>query len=190
MTIYFIYKNEPPISPFLYAFTTKKYLRDSFKEERKKDIFVIKEKEISKQEYKNLLQHNKQYELGRRGYETKASSSSLSKKVQIYLTSTEYEEMDVFVKADHVFTELGKYTDPYAKAFNSDVLRALHNLHYFEIMKFCDADDYFLGGISEFSFERASNVNIDSFSIFMKLYGSTLDLKNLLKAQEQNKDEW
>ena len=185
MTVYFIYKHSENIHPFLYAITDKKRLKDSFMKERKKSLFVVKEKSVTKEQFLNICKNHGRYLLGRRGFYTNSPSSSFSAKSIIYLTTTEYEEMDVITKEDTVILELGRYTDEDARAFNVKLLKALHELHYFEIYKFVNdyycQDDYFVKGISSFS---SNNYQIDMFGVFLYLYGHTLDKKGLIKDED------
>ena len=109
--VYFIYKHDKINSPSLYAITDKKELKKSFMEERKKSLFVVKSRELSKDEFKQIMKESRSYLLGRRGFETKPSSSYsvLQKKTTVFITATEYEEMDVFIKTDSVILEISKF---------------------------------------------------------------------------------
>ena len=55
MIVYFIYKLTNGLHPYLYALTDKENLKDDFIFERKKNMFLVKEKDLSKSEYKSLL---------------------------------------------------------------------------------------------------------------------------------------
>ena len=66
MIVYFIYKLTNGLHPYLYALTDKENLKDDFIFERKKNMFLVKEKDLSKSEYKSLLSQNSKYLLGRR----------------------------------------------------------------------------------------------------------------------------
>ena len=189
MTVYFIYKHGKYVNtPYLYAVTDKKYLKDSFMKERKKNMFKSIKKDMSKDTYKKFLYEHKSYELGRRGFQTNpASSDNLYKKQQVYLTATGYEEMDVFMKSDKVILEVGKLTHEYAETFNRELLEALHKLHYFEIYKFrnrelYDYDPEFTMGVS--SFNESYDYDIDNLGVFIYLYGNTLDKKELMRDEE------
>ena len=182
MTVYFIYKHDQ-FSPFLYAVTDKKYLKKSFMEERKKSMFTAIEKIISKEEFLEFCKHHSKYLLGRRGFRTN-SPSSFNNDAIVYLTATDYEEMDVVTKEDCVFLEIGRYTDEEAKVFNKDILKALNILHYFEIYKFVNDNhceyDYFVRGVDKFTSE---NYKIDNFGVFLYLYGNTINMKGLIKNE-------
>ena len=183
MDVYFISRRGKYVDrPYLYAVTDKKHLKEQFLKERKKDMFTAVKKDISSKHYKEFLVKNHSYELGRRGYET-SSPNSLLKREYVYLISTAYEEMDVFMKADKVILEIGKYTDEVARTFNKKLLVALHKLHYFEIYKFCNWDqyDYFVNGVECF---KSDEYMIDSFSVFLYLYGNTLDKKGMINDDE------
>ena len=181
MTVYFIYKHGKHVNtPFLYAVTDNKELKDTFIKERKKNMFKVMKKDIKKDDYKQFLYDHKSYELGRRGFETRSSSSNnlLCKKEYVYLVATGYEEMEVYVKSDTVILEIGKYTREYAQTFNKKILHALNKLHYFEIYKFRNREVYhyedeFVSGV--IPFEKDDFV-IDSLGVFLFLYGNTLDI--------------
>ena len=179
MTVYFIYKNDKINAPFLYAITDNKKLKNSFMKERKKSLFVVKEKEMEKEEFKEILKFHDKYLLGRHGFETKhVSSNKFEKSTNVFLTTTRYEEMDVFTKSDKVILEIGRLTHEYAKCFNTKMLKALDTLHYFEIYKFkndvFEDYDYFVDGVEPFSI---NNNRIDSLGVFLYLYGNTLSKK-------------
>lgn len=183
MTVYFIYKHDS-FHPFLYAVTDKKQLKTSFMEERKKSMFIVKEKSITKEEFLEFCKRHSKYLLGRRGFRTNSPSSFYNDTV-VYLTATDYEEMDSITKEDQVFFEIGKYTDEDAKAFNKKILNALNKLHYFEVYKFinelCCYHDSFVSGVDSFHSEKFS---IDSFGVFLYLYGNTLNMKGIIKNED------
>lgn len=184
MTVYFIYKHGPEIHPYLYALTDKKKLKNSFMKERKKSMFVVKEKTMERSDFLNICKTHSKYLLAERGFETNSPFRHLSSSTVIWLTTTDYEEMNVITKEDVVILELGKYTDDISRAFNTDLLKALDKLHYFEIYKFVNEvqchHSYFVAGVDTFS---ASKYRIDMFGVFMYLYGSTIDREGLLKDE-------
>lgn len=177
-TVYMIYRHGNDMHPFLYAYTDKKELRDSFLSTRKSKLFTSMKKELTKEQFTLFRRDHSSLELGKRGFET--SSDSLGKTV-IYITATAGEEMDVFINADRVFMELGKFTDPIAQAFNKKILKALTKLKYFEIYKMDNPNDFFVSGVGSLSLDE----RIDSLSIFLYMYGETIDGKGLL--EEGNK---
>ena len=182
MTVYFIYKHGESFEPFLYAITDKKKLKDSFVKERNKHMFVVKEKELTKDEFTIICSNHGKYILGRRGFETQSHSPNLQSKSVIYITTTFQEEMDVIEKDDTIFLSLGKFTDECAKYFNKKLLAALNTMYYFEIYKFVNEvycyHDYFVRGVDTFTTE---NYKIDMFGVFLYLYGDSLDKEGLLK---------
>ena len=184
MTVYFIYKHGKNIdTPYLYAITDNKRIKDKFFRERKKSMFKSIEKDMDKNLYKKFLSEHKSYELWRRGFET-SSPDGLGKKAHIFLIATAYEEMNVVTQNDRVIMEIGKYTDEIARTFNKDLLKALNKLYYFEIYKFCNSDfygcnDYFVRGVIPF---KSEDFCIDSFSVFLFLYGDTLDKKVIINS--------
>lgn len=179
MKVYFIYKNDKINNPHLYAITDKKDLKNSFMEERKKSLFVVKKKELEKDEYKEFIRNHSTYLLGRRWFETKPSSSnSLEKRAVAYITATQSEEMDVFMKMDDVLLEISKFTDEASIAFNTKLLHALNKLMYFEIKKYREiiynTYNYFTDGVE---YAPISDIKIDALGVFLYLYGNTMSSK-------------
>ena len=183
MKVYFIYlHNIDGFSPWLYAFTDSKKLNDSFIKERKKDMFTSVKKEITEEEFLSIKKKYSGHILRRRGFTTK-SSSSISSKVTIKITATEAEEIEVYTKEDMCMDVLSKHTDDEAQYFNDDIINALHILHYFEALSYNQEKVYgfrnfFLEGLPPF---EVTNYSIDHFSIFMMLYGRTIDRDYLMK---------
>ena len=183
MKVYFIYLHGiDSFSPWLYAITDNKKLKDSFIYERKKDMFISKKKEMTKEEYKLFSASHSGHVLGRRGFETK-SSSSLSRSEIVYLTSTNAEESSVYTKEEEIFSLLGKNTDESAIFFKPKLLDALNMLHYFESMKFENImtmrNDYFLEGVNHL---KQGEYRMDYFGVFMYLYGKSIDIKAIIKT--------
>ena len=183
-TIYFIYKNDKVFEPFLYAITDNKKYAKSFLKERKKSMFVCKEKYVSDKEYKDIFSKHSGYLLNRRGFLTKSYNNSLKGTEIAYLTTTNKEEMDVYLKADSVMQMLCKYTDNISYAFNNELLNALNTLHYFEILKFKEEKtsyiDDFLSCIHDIDMRSCfGDFKMDELSVFLYLYGNTIDEKNL-----------
>lgn len=193
MKLYLIYKKTQDV-PILYAITNKKYIKDNFVNERKKDMFVVKSKEMPKDEITDFLNTNNRYVLGIRGFETSCEVLGKVSRTHVYLTTTVSEEMDSFIRSDIAILEMAKKTDSYSKYFNNKLINALNKLKYFEIYKFKEetyesySDKYF-ENISAFDNYHNGKYCIDSFGVFMFLYGNTIDSKFILKDGEKTKDE-
>ena len=173
--------NVESFSPWLYGITNNKKVKDSFMKERKKDLFISKKQEISKEKYKFICDKYSGHILERRGFETKPSSSLVSKQL-VYLTTTAAEEIAVYTKEDDIFKLLSNHTDDDAQFFNVDILDALHTLHYFEAMRYgydmIYRDSSFLEGVNPL---KPCEYKIDHFSLFMRLFGNTVDVENIIK---------
>ena len=151
MKVYLIYRHGiNGFQPFLYAFTNDKKIKESFMKERKKEMFACTTKELTEKEYKRLCNHNSGYILGRRGFETK-SSSSFNDKTNVFITATMAEEISVYSAEDKVMVQMSKFIDYESRYFNSDILKALSVLLYFNIQKFTlnGLNDWFLEGLSK-----------------------------------------
>lgn len=182
--IYFIYKRGDELHPYLYAIALKKKLMEQFLHERKKNIFSVVEKNLSNEEINGIKTKYQKYILRRRGFET-SSSSSFTGYDTIYLVTTEYEEMDVFVNSDKVLANISRYTLEETRYMKKDIIKALHKLHYFEIQKWGQTNelgisDYFMSGIHEMNF---NDYKVDNFGIFMFLYGETIDKETLINGK-------
>lgn len=173
MKVYFLYLLREGLEPTLYAYTTKKQVKEDFLEERNEKMFYIKEVEMSKKDFFDFESTKKEYELARRGYESKSSPSLTSEPTHIYITSTGYEEIDTYEKSDQFIYELAIHDIPYVEILNKEVLNILNNLYYFEIQKWATVDNYFFSGVKSFDFDSL-NLKPDMFSIFIKLYGYTM----------------
>lgn len=189
MKIYLIYLLTKGLHPSLYALTTKKYLKDAFLSERKKDMFAVKEKDISKDEYNLLMSQNSGYILGRRGFETSSSSFDTITRTTIYLTATLEEEISVFTQADKAIQQLAKHTNVYSKYFNNKILEALNVLKYFNIYKYKEeyTDEYpdpYFESVNSFDIYGSNNYSVDSFGVFMLLFGNTIDSDKIIKRKE------
>lgn len=176
--VYFIYKNDKINSPSLYAITDKKDLKNSFMKERKKSLFVVKERELNKDEYNEIMKSSRSYLLGRRGFVTKPSSgySTLKERCEVYLTATSKEEMDVFIKTDAVMLEVSKYTDEVSEVFNTKLMKALNTLKYYDLLAYrnnvYNTYSYFTQPLE--STISSSDFKIDELGVFLYFYGYTL----------------
>ena len=182
--VWFFYRHDLG-TPYLYAYTEKRKLAESFENERNKKIFIKKEKELSKEQWNLFQSHHGSYRLERRGFET---GSDLFGKQYVYLVATAMEELSVITKADTVFYEIAKYTmDMEVRCFRKELLRALADLYFFELNKFRGNVQYisspdsegFLAGVEAFNTELH---RVDQFGLFMYLYGSTLDKHAILSS--------
>ena len=188
MTVYCIYKKGNSISdsPFLYAFTEKKNLKDTFLEERKKDMFICKKHDITEKEYKELKSnHGSSLYLTRKGFRT---SHTIGEMDIVYMTIILGEDMDVFTNSDKVISEIAKYTDPISRSFNKELLKALDTLEYFNIQKFSSTptdEDWFLRGVGDYaSFDfKGADIRIDEFSLFLYFFGNTIDYDYIMKKR-------
>lgn len=188
MKIYLIYKRvECEEQSTLYAFTTKAYIKDRFVEERRKDVFRVREKELSKSLFRSFLSKYKSLELSIKSFETRDLNitGERYKTKYIQFVASYKEELDVFIKSDQVIYEIGKNTTSCAQYFNSELIRALYILLYFDIYKFAKGiyiNDSFAECLPYFEFDnRERGYKVDQFMMFLKLFGNTIDYKNLLK---------
>ena len=180
MKVYFVYFHdaESEIEPYFYAFTEDKEILNKFKTERDKKYFSIVEKEIHKKDFKSFKMYNNAYYLSDHAFKTHDGPLSHI----IHFVTNEIEYMQVYKLSDEVFLSLAKYTDHITFKFKSEILEALNNLWYFQVMKLYYASNItypdfneipsFLNGT--FSFD-VNSVNIDEFAIFLKLYYKTIN---------------
>lgn len=175
MNVYFIYQKREGFTPFLYAYTEKKSIKDRFKDERNMSLFSITKNELSKKDLYRFEMDHRAYHLDVRAFETSTVIDDSVKRSHVYLVATELEEMSVFTNSDKIIEEIAKHTSSISKAFNKELLEALNTLYYFEIYKYKHAFDYFVSGV--YGFKPTTNdglYRLDSFSVFYKLYGNTL----------------
>lgn len=181
MKLYLFFKNVEGLAPTMYAFTNDKKLYKEFKEERNMKIFVETIQEVTKEEFHEFENKYKGYQLGRRGYITKPSSSNpLKYKTYVYIVSTYDEEMQTYIKSDEVSNLLMKYTDTISMYFNDELLEALETLGYFKILKMNYGPLPFLDGVSNgeelLTFGGLfPDCDPDMLSIFITLFGYTMN---------------
>jgi hypothetical protein len=173
------YRITKGLTPILYAFTNDKELYQAFKEERDMKKFIIQKKEIKEDEYKKFADKYRGCVLGRRGYLTKPPSSDyLGKRYHLKIVSTWDEEMQSYIQGESVYHFLREYIDPIATYFNTDILKALNTLGYFNVMKFVTPELNFLDGVIDRENFLSFDYDVDAFSVFNALYGNTFK-KNL-----------
>lgn len=193
MKIWMIYKRpDNGETPSLYAFTNDEKLKKQFLRERKKSLFVVVEKETDKKNYNMLIDKNHRYELKRGRLKTKSSSSLYMTNVEtVEITITSGEEMDIFLKDNSILLDLGKYTDDIATNFNEDLMIALTELLYYDVLKEWqlpfDVPTFFAGYHDIFENKESLLNNsfiLDEFGIFMYLFGYTISKKGILQYDE------
>lgn len=171
MNVYFIYKDS------LYAITNNKKVLDSFLSERNPKLFKIVKHKMTRETYLYLIKDYHKYQLDFRQLETKSNIDIGRRKIKVAIVATEYEEMDVFLKADKVFTEIGEKLLEICEYFNEDVLKALETLHYFELYKFSNnftEQQHFYDGYYGMPVFDIKNYTIDQLGLFIYLYGNTM----------------
>lgn len=176
MKVFFFYLLREGLEPTFYAYTSSKEIRDYFLEERNPQMFYVKEVNMNKKELSDFERSKKEYELARRGFVTKTSSSLDSPITNVYVISTGYEELNAYEKADKFIYEIGKHEIPMVEVLNKEVLKALDDIYYFQIQKWLNMDESFLSGVEPFDF-TSFNLRADIFAIFLRLYGYTFKKK-------------
>lgn len=176
MTVYFFYRVDPGMYPYLYGFTNEKNIMKKFKEQRNMKLFYMKTQEMKKDQYKDILKIHGHCRLQEKQYLTK-NKNQINNLGVIRIVSTDSEEMSIYTNESNISMELGKLTHSYAYTFQPKLLEALTKLQYFYFRKMRDdfpLNDPFLSGVEldpKWPFS-----SIDEFEMFLFLYGKTLNM--------------
>ena len=167
-TWYFIYKVNKELTPFLYAITDKKELKDSFLRERNPN-FICKKYKLNKESEIEVKKQIPNRILTKSGFET----SDKNGKHNIYLTVTSEEEIETFSHDDDILNIIERNIDRELCYANTDVTKALYQLLYFDFMKFMDYVDPFLDGVGNDDVPF-TNYKFDRLGVFIELFGHTM----------------
>lgn len=189
MKVYIIYRirnrhNMLIDVPEIYAFSSDKKLINKFKNERKMEYFLIKEKDIDKKLYKEFKDKYNRKELH---YESLYTRNELnpSGKQSVHILGTWDEIEDSAVHSDSkIFGELARYASPEIFAFKSKYIEALETLYYLEVCRFSWMQTFPLGvrhmfdglmnGDRDVYDEKEiirSNLEYDEFAFYMYFHG-------------------
>lgn len=183
MKIWLYYIKLKNLTPSLYAFTNNKGYHKKFEKERNDELFVIKEKEVSKEDYYDFANKHSHLNLKPCLYETYIETDDGYKRNIVELICTYNEESSVILNFEYINREIAKATSEVALRFNSKLMEALDDLYYYDFLKQkLNGDTYWnmyeynktyiaeLDGLSESPFDY----NYDYLAIFIKMYGYTL----------------
>lgn len=196
ITVWLIYMLMPDNTPVLYAFTQYKEILEEFKRFRKMDMFYVKKKKFTKDEYKETFISKSNvnwtgYYLERRAFKT-CSSSNIYNVKNIEIVATGKEEIDTILKSDDFIVDMSsslKKLNMYY--FNDDIKKDLNKLHYKEIAEMSlpfisDEVHYRVHDLSLIQSSRfdlfdmlrddliIDSMEVDQFAIFITLFGNTL----------------
>ena len=167
-TWYFIYKVNNDLTPFLYAITDKKELKDSFLSERNPN-FICKKNKVDKETEIELKKRVSQRILVKSAFETSDDDGIHD----VYLTVTREEEFETFSHDNEILNIIEKNIDREFCYANKEISKALYQLLYFDFMKFIDYSDPFLDGIGNDEIQF-SNYHFDRLGVFIELFGHTM----------------
>lgn len=162
--------------PTLYAFTENKELADKFELTRDMKQFYLKKVKMNEEEFNKFRYDFGHCNLRLSGFTTRIKDFG---KDIMFLVTTEKEEESVYLRADDILKELGKYTDMEAGYFNTEVMKALNQLNYYSLYKFYSNDEnYLYSGINPIGVNHFDlNLTYDMLNLFFFFYGDTLKLK-------------
>lgn len=185
MKIYLFYIKLKNLEPYLYAYTNNKEYYRKFKKERNEDIFIIREKDINKENYYDFAKKHSNINLKECMFETYIDEGDEYKRDIVRLICTYNEESSVILNFDMVSKEISKSTNRIAVAFNYEIKKALDDLYYFDFLKqkvdreinmynaTYGASYEYLDYLEDIN-ESPIGYNYDYLAIFIKMYGYTL----------------
>ena len=203
MKIYLMYSKLKDLEPSLYAYTSDSKLSKRFKKERNKDLFFIKEKEVTKDNFYDFAKKHKNLNLKECFFETYTDTGEEYKRSVVGLVCTYNEESSVILNYEYINSEIAKSTSEVGISFNRDIIDALNTLYYFDFLKQkintrLELNEYNIGFISPSSstyldVDREINRDItsmcyldgipdnvekgysyDYLAIFIRMYGHTM----------------
>ena len=128
--------------PVLYAYTNKKILAKTFRQTRKMEMFIIKEKEMNDEEFYQLC--------SRRSSQLLLKSTLLTKDFSCYnncgtvsIVLTKHEEETAVFMSDKLYEQMYRSMTEYALLFNDEIMDALKLLGYYDFYKFNSSSLYY-----------------------------------------------
>lgn len=113
-----------------------------------------------------------------RTYKTKSTDDGFSNKKKVNLVVTDDEDTKTALSVDKILEDMSKYTCD-VSFFNDKYIKALYNLHFFDIMLWNNAVnnlsflDGFYGGESD-AYNRLDDIEYDQLEVFLYFFGSTM----------------
>jgi hypothetical protein len=203
MKIYLMYIKYKGLEPSLYAYTNNNEYYKRFKKERNKDIFVIKEKDVNKDEFYDFAKKHKNLNLKECLFETYTDTGEEYKRSIVSLICTYNEESSVVLNYEYINSEIAKSTSEIGLSFNKEIIDALNTIYYFDFLKNkindrLEMNEYNIGFISSDSLAyskvnsdidkdmysmsfldgipdgKEKGYNYDYLAIFIRMYGYTM----------------
>lgn len=170
-TWYLIYMKRPGITPFLYAITSNKKLKDSFLRERNPKLFFCRKKELDKEGENILCLQSRGKILTKQAFTTRNSDGN--QEVELIVTAD--EDMGTYTHDTDILKIVSKFIDHEVCNVTDDILKALNTLSYFTIMNYVsEISDPFLDGVEVE--EPFNGFSFDRLGVFIKLFGDTLNI--------------
>lgn len=167
--------------PRLYAFTKKKRIANEFKKVRNMEHFLMKEKDITTDEYYDICKKFVSLELRLTGLKT--FNKEERKTSIVYLPITKNEEEIAIIKGDDLLeNELIRKSYMDFSMINSKYFNALDVIDYFDhhLQNTVFEDQYFYSGLynmreitTKYNFID-SKYNIDQLAFFLYFFGETM----------------
>jgi hypothetical protein len=155
--------------PVLYAYTNKKILAKTFRQTRKMEMFIIKEKEMNDEEFYQLC--------SRRSSQLLLKSTLLTKDFSCYnncgtvsIVLTKHEEETAVFMSDKLYEQMYRSMTEYALLFNDEIMDALKLLGYYDFYKFNSSSLYY----QQEMYDNFNRIRTDQFEVFMLYFGDTI----------------
>ena len=185
MKVWLYYIKLKGLTPALYAYTNNKQYHNKFEKERNNEIFIVKEKEVTKQDFYNFSARHSNLNLKSCLFETYTEEEDGYKRNIVELVCTYNEESSVILNFEYINKEVAKATSEVAMSFNNEVMSALNKLYYYDFLKqkmynedyinMLEYNKTYLDGINNMS-DTPFGYSYDYLNIFIKMYGYTLKM--------------
>lgn len=165
----FLYYNTDGI---LYGFTDNKKLDSEFREFRNPDSFCRKVLDLSDSQFMSLKAQHPKHFLTACVYPTKIELLGVYRKKNIVVVGPIHEEENVYLSAEKFISSLSPKS-PFIATLNDDILQALHEIDYWEVMKMSN----WISPIpeeEEILSQPSSGIEIDYWEVFMFYYEKTI----------------
>ena len=177
MTVTLFYKIGDAVGsyaePVLYAYTNNKILAKTFKQTRKMDSFIIKEKDIDDDEFYQLCVRRPSNLLIKSTLLTK-DFDSFNNCGTVTMALTKIEEETAVFKSEFVYEQLYRSLTDYAFLLNDEIINALKILGYWDFYKYQSKsmdEQLYLSNLETFEM-----VHVDQFEVFMFFFGDTMSM--------------
>lgn len=188
MRFFMIYKKHGENGIYPYGFTNSKKFIKEFKEERDMNLFIILEKHISEEEYRDFSIKSNDMEIKHYDLYTRGFVANKKRIVQVLSNWNEIETAHIH-GMDLLINELTKYVTPKVYTLKNVYIDALNVLSYMVIYSHCyKLKSTFMDG---FHIEEDGttctmddlfhDIDCDEYALYLYFYGNTYKISRPTK---------